>query len=408
MNFEPQKFFIGLMDFFSILLPGALLAYLLMDEIGPVFLGVFKYQSLTGAEGVAAFLVASYLIGHLVFLLGSWLDELYDWIRRYTLNTQIVLMARRGKLLPGLARAVIWLIFKRERNLAVDRAGKIKQQVLSPLQAKDAINTFQWSKALLAKEHAESLATVQRFEADSKFFRSFVIVLIVLVGVWICQQQWMLVFLGAMLILPALWRFMDQRFKATNQAYWSVITLTARDGKVVLDKEAPAGGGVSHSGGVVFRIHGGEAQYLLVEATGDPNQWVLPKGHVEGQEPLRETAVREVHEETGVWGRIRSDLGRVSFSANGRPVCMQCYLMEFAGCGEQQEKLRKHRWLSHKEAMKWASYLETRDLLRSSEQHVNRLYPPRKTVWLRLMHCLRFNRRILKLVFKGATPRSGG
>ncbi len=32
MNFEPQKFFIGLMDFFSILLPGALLTYRLMSE----------------------------------------------------------------------------------------------------------------------------------------------------------------------------------------------------------------------------------------------------------------------------------------------------------------------------------------------------------------------------------------
>lgn len=31
MNFDPQKFFIGLMDFFSILLPGALLTYLLME-----------------------------------------------------------------------------------------------------------------------------------------------------------------------------------------------------------------------------------------------------------------------------------------------------------------------------------------------------------------------------------------
>ena len=28
MNFEPEKFFIGLMDFFSILLPGALLTFL--------------------------------------------------------------------------------------------------------------------------------------------------------------------------------------------------------------------------------------------------------------------------------------------------------------------------------------------------------------------------------------------
>jgi hypothetical protein len=30
MNVDPQKFFIGLMGFFSILLPGALLTYLLM------------------------------------------------------------------------------------------------------------------------------------------------------------------------------------------------------------------------------------------------------------------------------------------------------------------------------------------------------------------------------------------
>jgi hypothetical protein len=35
VSFGPQKFFIGLMDFFSILLPGALRTYLLMDEMGP-------------------------------------------------------------------------------------------------------------------------------------------------------------------------------------------------------------------------------------------------------------------------------------------------------------------------------------------------------------------------------------
>jgi len=33
MNFEPQKFFIGQIDFFSILLPGALLTYLLKDDM---------------------------------------------------------------------------------------------------------------------------------------------------------------------------------------------------------------------------------------------------------------------------------------------------------------------------------------------------------------------------------------
>ena len=49
MNFDPQKFFIGLMDFFSILLPGALLTYLLIGEVGPVVLGD-RYAKLVGAE----------------------------------------------------------------------------------------------------------------------------------------------------------------------------------------------------------------------------------------------------------------------------------------------------------------------------------------------------------------------
>jgi len=151
MNFDPQRFFIGLMDFFSILLPGALLTYLLTGEVGPIVLGD-RYANLAGAQAWAAFLFASYLVGHLVFPLGSWLDEFYDWDRRYTLNTQITLLARRGRLLPWLARALIWLVFKGKRNLAVDRAAKIKRQARSSLQAKDSINTFQWCKALLNAE----------------------------------------------------------------------------------------------------------------------------------------------------------------------------------------------------------------------------------------------------------------
>jgi 8-oxo-dGTP pyrophosphatase MutT (NUDIX family) len=380
MNFEPQKFFIGLMEFFSILLPGALLTYLLMVDFGPIVLGTKKYEALSGAEGWAVFFATSYLFGHLVFLLGSWwLDRLYDWFRRYTLNTQINLLARRDKLLPWLMRALIWLVFGRERNLAVDRAGKIKQKALEPLEGKDAINTFQWCKAVLNVESQDSLAVVQRFEADSKFFRCLVIVLIVLVGMWICQQKWELVAVGIALLPLALWRYMEQRYKSTNQAYWSVITLTARGGKVVFDKAAPADNGLTHAGGIVFRMRGGEAQYLLVEATRDPDQWVLPKGHIEDGEHPRETAVREVHEETGVWARIRSDLGRVSFFVNGKPGFMQCYLMELAGHGERQEKLREHRWLSHSEAMTLANYLETRESLMSAEQQVKQRYPPRKT-----------------------------
>lgn len=369
MNFEPQKLFIGLIDFFSILLPGALLTYLLMGQVGPVVLGE-QYSRLGGTEAATVFLFASYLFGHLVFLLGSWLDEVYDWARRYTLNAQIAMLARRGSLLPWLVRALIWLVFKNERNLAVERAGKIKQQALSALQAKDAINTFQWCKALLNIESPDSLAVVQRFEADSKFFRCFVVVLLFLVVIWPLQHTWPLVGIPVVIVLLflALWRYMEQRFKATNQAYWSVITLTAQNGKLQINKAPPAAGLPTHAGGVVFRKRRKTVEYLLVEATGDPTQWVLPKGHIEEAEQPRETAVREVLEETGVWARIDQNLGDISYSVDGVAVTVHYYLMQAAGSGLRKDVSREHVWLPLPQAIARASHVETRELLQTAEQ----------------------------------------
>ena len=366
MSLEPEKFFIGLMDFFSILLPGALFTYLMICDIPWI-----RSRELMGAEAWAAFLVTSYLFGHLAFLLGSWLDEVYGWVKRYTLNEQIVLLARRGKLLHWLPRALVWLVFKRDRNLALKRVDRIKAQTLAPLQAKDAINAFQWCKAVLAVDSPESFALVERFEADSKFFRSFAIVLLVLTAVWSFQElELKRLVVGLVLLFLALWRYMEQRFKATNQAYWAVITLAARDGKVTFDKPTPAAGGLTHAGGVVYRMRGGQAQYLLVEAKDHPEEWVLPKGHIEEGEQPRETAVREVHEETGVWGKICRDLSAVSYPVNGNLITVQFFLMECVGLGLRSDVKREHMWspLPLKEAIKKATHPETQALLQSAEQ----------------------------------------
>jgi len=66
MNFEPQKFFVGLIDFFSTLLPGAVLTLLAKDWWGPLFQGN-AYSGLKGAGGWVVFLFASYLLGHFDF-----------------------------------------------------------------------------------------------------------------------------------------------------------------------------------------------------------------------------------------------------------------------------------------------------------------------------------------------------
>jgi hypothetical protein len=74
MNVDPQKFFIGLMDFLSILLPGALLTWLMTGEVGPVMLG-YRYVKLIGLQAWTAFLFVSHLFGQLVLLLGASLDS---------------------------------------------------------------------------------------------------------------------------------------------------------------------------------------------------------------------------------------------------------------------------------------------------------------------------------------------
>lgn len=377
MNFEPEKFFIGLMDFFSILLPGALLTCLLMDVVDPDVLG--RYAKLEGAAGWAAFLFASYLLGHLVFLLGSWLDEVYDWARGHTLNDQVAMLARRGRLTNWPVRALVWLVFKRERNVAVGRAVKLKQKALDPLQAKDAINTFQWCKALLNSESPASLAVVQRFEADSKFFRCFAVVLLLLLAAWPFQHRWpawgLPVVIG--LLLLALWRYMEQRYKSTNQAYWSVITLLAKNPKFAFPKPAlltfakpapPSPGPPTHAGGVVYRRRRKRVDYLLVEATDDPSEWVLPKGHIEEGEQRRDTAVREVYEESGVWARIDGELEIVSYSVKEETVTVQFFLMEAVGRGLRKERERGRAWLPFDQAVDKATHDETRELLKLAEQ----------------------------------------
>lgn len=98
MNFEPQKLFFGLMDFFSIMLPGAVFTWVLMGHAGQAVFGS-RYADLSGAAGWAVFLFVSYLLGHLGFLLGSWLDQFHDRARRHTLKAQIGVASRWSRLL---------------------------------------------------------------------------------------------------------------------------------------------------------------------------------------------------------------------------------------------------------------------------------------------------------------------
>ena len=65
-------------------------------------------------------------------------------------------------------------------------------------------------------------------------------------------------------------------------------------------------------GGVV--IHRGKILVLYKKIKNRYEGWVLPKGTVEPGEEFKETAAREVLEESGVKGKIINDVGQSQYS----------------------------------------------------------------------------------------------
>ena len=211
MPAEPEKFHVSMIDFFSIILPGAVMTFFvrnLVDKDTP-FIGSSAFKP---EEGWIAFAIASYIIGHFLFLAGSFLDYAYDFFRE--------------KFWP------------KETNFPRLAALKIKASNRSLKEMDDrAINVFQWTKCRLALNHPAALAQVQRFEADSKFFRSLFVVLIILCALFSVTSRVGFALISLVMATAALWRYGEQRFKSTRQAYWYLVTLeSAQNGAVEKDE----------------------------------------------------------------------------------------------------------------------------------------------------------------------------
>lgn len=91
------------------------------------------------------------------------------------------------------------------------------------------------------------------------------------------------------------------------------------------------------AGGVVVDIQGGIARIAVIARRNRAGrlEWCLPKGHIEGEETLCETAAREVAEETGIEARVLLKLGTIDywFATGDRRVhkFVHHYLLEATG-----------------------------------------------------------------------------
>lgn len=380
MSFEPEKFFIGVIDFFAILMPGALLAYL-----GKGYLSFFVLNRpdlpLKDPESFMIFLFIAYLLGHITFLLGSLLDQPYDWLRSCTDLGQIRRLAESKNLSNRWMRGMASWLFSRNADAALVQTIRIKSRALRGISAGNVVNAYQWCKASLSKNHPQGLVAVQRFEADSKFFRSFAIVLLALTVISLSQPrgQRTLALSAACvgLLLPTLWRYIDQRFKATQQAYWFVLTLESIKDHSDNDRASKLNSsGLTHSGGVVFRRNKNIFEFLLVQASSNRNELVLPKGHIELGESEREAAVREVREETGYWARVVDWISEVRLGDGPDAPMVRFFLMELVMEEEVEwpPENRQHLWLSLDDSKQQDLHKETMLLLENAASAASLVY----------------------------------
>lgn len=74
------------------------------------------------------------------------------------------------------------------------------------------------------------------------------------------------------------------------------------------------------AGGVIVKAEGGLAWVAVIarRSRGGHLEWCLPKGHLEGTETAEQAAVREVCEETGIYGQILTHLATIDYWFSGR------------------------------------------------------------------------------------------
>jgi 8-oxo-dGTP pyrophosphatase MutT (NUDIX family) len=126
-------------------------------------------------------------------------------------------------------------------------------------------------------------------------------------------------------------------------------------------------------GALVFRRAGQGLEVLLLQHRG--GHWDFPKGHMEPGESERETALREVLEESGLTVRIEDESFRELIRFSPYPGCQKdvVYFIAFLESGElrpQPEEIAGAGWFGPQQASERITYQNARDLLLKALSHL--------------------------------------
>lgn len=204
---KPGDFLLGVLDVFAVLLPGALATWLVVQYIPSAALRDALSFDGTAAPAesvvIAACFVASYVLGHFVFMLGSGLDTSYDVWRE------------RAKPLTG--------------DLTYRAAAALKDS-LTPGLIGGKWTTLKWARAYIEVKAQHARVEIDRLEADQKFFRSLTVIASAFAAHFLLHDGAPFAGLVAIAMAAlAYHRYKDQRWKMTELTYGTAVIASRLD-----------------------------------------------------------------------------------------------------------------------------------------------------------------------------------
>ncbi len=122
------------------------------------------------------------------------------------------------------------------------------------------------------------------------------------------------------------------------------------------------------SGAIVYKVEGNEIKYLLIMLIR--GNWGFPKGHFEGEETEKETAVREIFEETGLNVKFHDDF-RETIQYFPAPFIFKTVIYFLAEAVTENVKIQtdevaEYRWATYDEAAKLITYRLQKKILKKA------------------------------------------
>ena len=132
------------------------------------------------------------------------------------------------------------------------------------------------------------------------------------------------------------------------------------------------------AGAILFRDTRGQREYLLLKSR--PGDWEFPKGGVEGNEELQQTAIREVTEESGVSDfrlidGFREEYDYV-FEAGGKRIHKTVHLFiarSFEASAQLSNEHRDLQWRDYEQAINTITQDGPREILKEADSYLDEL-----------------------------------